>query len=66
MKTYFVPKMADGSDIPPMQRKLGTPAYGYASIATARKMGSRYGAAYVQTRYFDGSDDWSESEITPL
>lgn len=55
-KTYYVPKQADGRDTPMQQRKLGTSAYGFASMC--RALAYTPSGGYVEERYCDGTSDW--------
>lgn len=56
MATYYVPKTALGADIPAQQRKLGTPAYGFKTIA--RALAYTPPGGFVEERHTDGRDDW--------
>ena len=56
MTVYYVPKTAMGKDTPAQQRKLGTPAYGFPTIARALAYTPLGG--HVEERFCDGQDDW--------
>ena len=56
MAVYYVPKTAQGADTPAQCRKLGTPAYGFKTIARALAYTPHGG--YVEERHNDGRDDW--------
>lgn len=60
-KTYFVPRNADGTDIPSQVRRLGTDRYGFASIEAAYRRTPAGG--YVEKRYNDGVYDWSDGIV---
>lgn len=55
-RTYYVPKTADGEDIPAQRARHGTPSYGYASLKRALRYTPVGG--YVEIRYQTASDDW--------
>ena len=57
MRTYYTAKTADGQDIPAQAKKLGTPAYGYATIKQALRYTPTGG--YVEERHQTASDDWA-------
>lgn len=57
MKTYYTAKTAEGQDIPAQAKKLGTPAYGYATIAQALRYTPAGG--YVEERHQTQSGDWA-------
>lgn len=61
LKTYFVPRNADGSDIPSQARRLGTDRYGFANAETAYRHTPAGG--YVEKRYVDGMDDWADGIV---
>lgn len=56
MITYYVPKTALGADIPAQQRKLGTHAYGFKTLA--RALAYTPPGGHVEERFCDGQDDW--------
>ena len=56
MLTYYVPKTALGTDTPAQQRKLGTPAYGFRTIA--RALAYTPPGGFVEERHKDDRDDW--------
>lgn len=57
MKTYYTAKTAAGQDIPAQAKKLGTPAYGYATLAQALRYTPAGG--YVEERHQTQSGDWA-------
>lgn len=60
-KTYFIPRNADGTDIPSQARKLGTERYGFTSADAAYRHAPDGG--YVEKRYVDGCYDWSDGIV---
>ena len=59
--TYYVVKQADGQDIPSQKRKLGTPRYGYATLALAKRYTPPGG--YVEMRHTSGWQDWGDQIV---
>lgn len=66
MLTYYVPKTALGTDTPAQQRKLGTHAYGFRTIA--RALAYTPPGGFVEVRFCDGANDWGGAivAIRPL
>ena len=60
-KTYFVPRSADGADIPSQVGKLGTERDGFADAEVAYRHAPAGG--YVEKRYVDGCEDWSDGIV---
>lgn len=57
MKTYYTAKTAEGANTPAQAKKLGTPAYGYATLRQALRYTPPGG--YVEARYCDANGDWA-------
>lgn len=53
---YYVPKTALGLDTPTQRRKVGTPAYGFKTIA--RALAHTPPGGHVEERFNDGTNDW--------
>ena len=55
--TYYAPMRADGTPTLTQQKKLGTRAFGFSTLARALRYTPSGG--YVETRYNEGGSDWA-------